>query len=351
VDLVFGTHAVWRFPELLYEKLTNSKRIFDVSADEAGKIAEGLPTHRDREGAKAWLSIMYGCNNFCSYCVVPYVRGRERSRDISMIEKDFVGLIEAGYKDITLLGQNVNSYGKDVEGSPDFSDLLYRLNAIDGDFKIRFMTSHPKDASEKLINAIAECEKVSKHLHVPFQAGSNRILKQMNRGYTKEKYLSLIAYAKEKIPNLVLTSDVIVGFPGETEEDFLETLDLIQKVRFHALFTFLYSKRPGTKAADMEDNVSKEEKQKRFDRLLLIQNQISKQLHNEYVGKTMRVLIDAFSEDNQFALEGRTDGGRLVHLNGDRSLIGTYQDIKIERSSTWALFGTIDDKQKKPEAL
>ena len=351
VDLVFGTHAVWRFPELLYEKLTSAKRVFDALSDEEGAIAEGMPTSRDRTGAKAWLSIMYGCNNFCSYCVVPYVRGRERSRDAVRIEAEFRELIKDGYKDITLLGQNVNSYGKDMQEGIDFADLLYRLNAQSGDFAIRFMTSHPKDANEKLLSAIAQCDKVAKQLHLPFQAGSDRILKLMNRGYTKEQYLSLISLAKEKIPNLVLTSDVIVGFPGETEEDFLETLDLVRQVRFHALFTFLYSRRPGTKAADMPDDVTKEEKQQRFDRLLSLQNKISKELHEEYVGKTMRVLIDAKSEDANYSLSGRTDGGRLVHVDGDLGLIGTYADVKIERCSTWALFGVTLDKKDKSEAL
>ncbi len=342
VDLVFGTHAVWRFPELLYEKLQNSRtRVFDACAEEEGAIAEGLPVHRDRTGAKAWLSIMYGCNNFCSYCIVPYVRGRERSREAFRIEDEFRGLLEEGYKDITLLGQNVNSYGKDLKGGDDFADLLRRLNGFDGEYKIRFMTSHPKDLNDKLIDAIAGCDKVSKHLHLPFQAGSDRVLRLMNRGYGKEQYLDLVRRAREKIPSLVLTSDVIVGFPGETEEDFCQTLDLIERVRFHALFTFLYSKRPGTKAAEMPDDVSKEEKQRRFDRLLQIQNGISKELHELYVGKTMRVLIDGKSEDVRYTLTARTDGGRLTHLDGGESLIGSYADVKIERNSTWALFGAM----------
>ncbi|MDP4108770.1 MAG: tRNA (N6-isopentenyl adenosine(37)-C2)-methylthiotransferase MiaB [Bacillota bacterium] len=342
VDLVFGTHAVWRFPELLYKKLSGGGRVFDaVNAEERGMIAEGLPIHRDERGRKAWLSIMYGCNNFCSYCIVPYVRGRERSRAFSRIMDEFRGLVNEGYKDITLLGQNVNSYGKDTGEGIDFADLLYRLNEVEGDFLIRFMTSHPKDASPKLFSAIADCCKVAKQLHLPFQSGSSRVLKSMNRGYDKESYIALAELAKKTVPGIVLTSDVIVGFPGETEEDFCETLDLIEKVRYHALFTFLYSKRPGTKAAEMEDVVSKEEKQRRFDRLLKIQNEISKELHEEYVGKTMRVLIDDRGADSVHTLSARTDGGRLVHLNGSEALIGSYADVKIIKSSNWALFGEL----------
>ncbi len=342
VDLVFGTHSIYRFPELLYRKLSGHRRVFDeLDAEDPGRIVEGLPTHRDRQGGKAWLSIMYGCNNFCTYCIVPYVRGRERSRTFAEIEKEFDMLLQSGYKDITLLGQNVNSYGKDLDEKMDFADLLGKLAEKDGDFRLRFMTSHPKDATEKLFRTMAEHEKISHHLHLPFQSGSDKVLRDMNRRYTKEHYLDLVRMARELMPDIALTSDVIVGFPTETEEDFNETLDLIEKARFHALFTFLYSKRPGTPAAKMENVATKEERQRRFEKLLDVQNRISLELHREYVGKTYRVLIDGENEDPKYDLTARTDTERLVHLNGDLSLIGSFADVKIVRSSTWALFGEL----------
>lgn len=248
VNLLFGTHALWRFPELLYRRLSGEKRVFDTSGDARGSIAEGLPVQREK-GPRAWLSIMYGCNNFCTYCIVPYVRGRERSRCPEDIEKELRELIALGYKDITLLGQNVNSYGKDLESNIDFADLLRRLNNVPGDFLLRFMTSHPKDASRKLFDTMADCAKVAKQLHLPFQSGSDRILQRMNRGYTADRYRALIAYAREKMPDITLSSDIIVGFPGETEEDFQKTLSLVRETGFDMLFTFLYSKRSGTPAA------------------------------------------------------------------------------------------------------
>ena len=243
VNLLFGTHALWRFPSLLYRVLTEKKRVFDIGGED--DIAEGLPVLRAK-GAKAWLSIMYGCNNFCTYCIVPYVRGRERSRRPEEIEKELRELVAAGYKEITLLGQNVNSYGKDLGIDVDFADLLRRLNAVPGDFWLRFMTSHPKDASPKLFSAMAECDKVAKQLHLPFQSGSDEILHRMNRRYTAEHYKSLIADARSKMPDITLSSDIIVGFPGETEENFEDTLKLVQDTRFDLLFTFLYSPRTGT---------------------------------------------------------------------------------------------------------
>ena len=338
VDIVFGTHALWRFPQLLREKLLHSGRVFDISGDEAGEIAEGLPVRRDGK-VKAWLSIMYGCNNFCSYCIVPYVRGRERSRAPEKIEEEFRALVRDGYKDIMLLGQNVNSYGKDLDAGVDFADLLRRLNAVEGEFVIRFMTSHPKDATKKLIDTIAECGKVERHLHLPFQSGSDTVLKRMNRVYTRVQYLSLVAYAKEKIEGLVLTSDVIVGFPDERAEDFEDTMTLVETVGFDALFTFIYSKRSGTPAAEMDDPVTDEEKHARFDRLLKLQNAISERQHAEYVGTTVRVLVDGEGREAG-VLSARTQGGRLVHLKGgDRSLIGTFIDAHITGSNTWALLG------------
>jgi len=336
VDGVFSTHHLWRFPELLHRVLTVGKRTYFVE-DETGSIAEGIPQQRDSK-LKAWVSIMYGCNNFCTYCIVPYVRGRERSRRSADILKECKELIESGVKDITLLGQNVNSYGKDLDEGVDFSDLLSMIAEIPGDFLIRFMTSHPRDAGKKLFDTMAANPKIAKQLHLPFQSGSSRVLKAMNRHYDREKYLEAVAYAKSVMPELVLTSDVIVGFPGETEEEFEETVSLIEQVRYDSLFTFIFSPRTGTPAASMEDPTPKEEKNRRFDRLCEVQNSISEQIHQGYVGKTFRCLIDG--RDKEY-LTARTEGGRLVRLMGDESLIGTFQMITITGSNTWSLTGEL----------
>ncbi len=339
VDLVFGPHALWRFPEFLLRILRRRGRIFET-ADDPGAIAEGIPVVR-QSGVKAWVSVMYGCNNFCSYCIVPYVRGRERSRDPEVILEEVRQLAAEGYKEINLLGQNVNSYGKDLGEKMDFADLLRAINDIPGDFLIRFMTSHPKDASEKLFDAMAQCEKVAPALHLPFQAGSDRVLKAMNRGYTYNSYVNLVNQLRARIPHIVLTSDVIVGFPGETTEEFEETLRLVEEVRYDALFTFIYSPRTGTPAAAMEDPMSKEEKMANFQRLVDAQNAISAEKHQAYVGKTLRCLVDGAGEDPRNNLSARTPGGRLVHLSGDPSLIGNYVNLKITSATTWALFGEL----------
>ncbi len=338
VDLVFGPHVVWRFPEYLERLLKKRKRIFDTT-DDGGAIAEGLPVLRDGN-VKAWLSIMYGCNNFCSYCIVPYVRGRERSRRPEDVIREARELVEAGYKDITLLGQNVNSYGKDLPDGVDFADIIRMVNDIPGEFLIRFMTSHPKDAGERLFAAMAECGKAARHIHLPFQAGSDRILAAMNRRYTKADYLEKVRLARSYMPDVVLTSDVIVGFPGETEEDFMETMDVLEQVRFDALFTFIYSKRPGTPAAELADDTPREVKQERFERLLDLQNRISGEKHAEYVGRTVRVLVDAESADERADMLGRTNGGRLVHITG-KAAIGSFADVEIKDSNTWALYGRL----------
>ena len=284
---------------------------------------------------------MYGCNNFCSYCIVPYVRGRERSREPDVILREIQELAEQGYKDITLLGQNVNSYGKDLEGDWDFPRLLEEAAAIPGDFLLRFMTSHPKDATEKLFDVMARCEKVAPVIHLPFQSGNTRVLTAMNRRYTREQYLDKVGALRERIPNVVLTSDVIVGFPGETTPEFEDTLSLIEEVRFDALFTFIYSPRKGTPAAEMPDPMSKEEKSASFDRLVETQNRISLEKHRAYIGTVQRCLIDGAGEDPRNNLTARTAGNRLVHLSGDPALIGQYADIRITDCSTWALFGEL----------
>ena len=337
VDLVFGPQALWKFPELLYQVYTRRGRVFSVE-NEHGSIAEGMPVVREGR-TRAWVSIMYGCNNFCSYCIVPYVRGRERSRDPEQIIAEVRQLAAEGYKEITLLGQNVNSYGKDLGTGYDFADLLAALDEIPGDYLIRFMSSQPKDASFKLFDTMARCSHVAKQLHLPVQSGSDRVLRAMNRPYDKARYLELITYARKVMPELVLTSDVIIGFPGETEAEAMETVALVEQVRFDALFTFIFSPRPGTPAAKLDDPVPRAEKQVWFDRLCDAQNKISEEIHAQYVGRTLRCLIDGQSDDSRWPLTARTAGGRLVHLVGDRASIGTYRDVKITDSNTWALFG------------
>ena len=335
VDLVFGPQALWRFPELLYRVYEQRRRVFSVE-EEDGSIAEGIPVVRER-GVKAWVSVMYGCNNFCSYCIVPYVRGRERSRHPEAVVAEVRELVASGYKDITLLGQNVNSYnGGD---GYDFADLLAEIDQIPGDYRIRFMSSHPKDATHKLFDTMARCTHVAKQLHLPVQSGSDRVLREMNRRYTRAQYLELVNYARSVMPGLVITSDIIIGFPGETEEEAMETVSLVDEVGYDALFTFIYSPRPGTKAAQMPDPVSRAEKQKWFDKLLEVQNARSAALHAAYVGKTVRVLCDGESDDADYPIAARTDGNRLVRLKGDASLIGRFVDVRITKSNTWALYG------------
>lgn len=273
VSLIFGTHVLHRLPELLSKVLCSGKRVFCID-DSDGVIAEGMPNSRD-SGENAWLPIMYGCNNFCTYCIVPYVRGRERSRDIKTVLFEANQLINQGYKKLTLLGQNVNSYGKDSETGVDFSELLKRIDAIEGDFTFDFMTSHPRDCSERLIDTLASSKHFCGHLHLPVQSGNNRILKEMNRHYTRERYLELVHYAKEKMPDIDLTTDIIVGFPGETYEEFLDTVSLVKEVEYGSMFTFIFSPRNGTRAASMPDPVPKAEKSRWFSELLKVQEEIA----------------------------------------------------------------------------
>ena len=337
VDLVFGPQVLWRFPEFVHTLLTGRGRVFQTP-DLPGSIAEGIPVVR-QDRVKAWVSIMYGCNNFCSYCIVPYVRGRERSRRPEDILREVEELVGEGYKDITLLGQNVNSYGKDLDSPCDFAALLERVNAIPGDFLIRFMTSHPKDATQRLFETMARCEKVAPVLHLPFQAGNNRILKVMNRKHTIEAYLDKIRALRALIPDIVLTSDVIVGFPGETTPEFEDTLKVLEEVRFDALFTFIYSPRKGTPAAEMDDPMSRAEKLANFNRLVALQDAISEEKHAAYIGKTLRCLVDGESGDSRYPLAARTPGNRLVRLAGDPSAIGQFVPVKITAANKWSLFG------------
>lgn len=338
VGLVFGTHCLHEFPKMLYNSLLTGKRQFIRNNDDL-LVHEGMPKLRDGQ-FKGWLPIMYGCDNFCSYCIVPYVRGRERSRKSEDILKEARELIGSGYKDITLLGQNVNSYGKGLDEDITFAQLLKKIDAIDGDYVLRFMTSHPKDCTKELIDTIAESRHISTHLHLPFQSGSNRILKQMNRRYTREKYLEIVNYAKEKIPNVSLTSDIIVGFPGETEEDFQDTLSLIEEVGFTSLFTFIYSKRVGTPAAKMEDPTTDEEKSDRFQRLLKLQEKIAAQRCAEMVGTTQRVLFEEKTKKDGI-LGARTSGNIVVEVPADEKLIGNFGEVEITEAGNWILKGKI----------
>ncbi len=336
VDGIFSPHHLWQLPEHLYRVLIRHKKAWAVE-DSNGAIAEGLPVVRTN-ALKAWVSVMYGCNNFCSYCIVPYVRGRERSRLPADILAECRDLIATGYREITLLGQNVNSYGKDLGLGVDFADLLTQIADLPGDFLLRFMTSHPRDASHKLFDTMASRPKIARQFHLPFQSGNDRILKEMNRHYDRAQYLELIDYGRKLMPDIVFTSDVIVGFPGETEEEFEDTVSLIERVRFDALFTFIYSPRPGTPAAKMPDPTPKEEKNRRFDRLLAVQNAISEEKHRAYVGKTVRVLVDGRDGDR---LTARTGGGRLVRFEGDDGLIGKFIDVTVTDATTWSLVGAV----------
>ena len=337
VDLIFGTHALWRMPELLYKAMRDNGVVVDITESD-GAIVEDMPILRDKE-QKAWVSVMYGCNNFCTYCIVPYVRGRERSRDPEDIMAEIRCLVENGTSEISLLGQNVNSYGKDLGLDIDFADLLRMVNDVEGVKRIRFMTSHPKDLTDKLIYTIRDCDKVCKQLHLPFQAGSDKILKQMNRHYTREQYLGIIDKVKKEIPGIALTTDVIVGFPTETNEDFRETMDIINYVRYDSIFSFIYSRREGTPAAKLDFVLSDEEIHKNFDELLRVQNQICKEKNLEYVGRTKTVLVDGASKTDKTLMTGRTDSGKIVNFAGSPDLVGKYIEIEITKAKQWSLEG------------
>lgn len=337
VDIVLGTNMMHKLPEIIYKKLSEGKRVFDLSSAD-GMIAEGIPTLRDGN-SKAWVPVMYGCNNFCSYCIVPYVRGRERSRRSCDIIAEVKELVANGYKEITLLGQNVNSYGKE-NGEINFPQLLCKLNEIDGDFRIRFMTSHPKDATRELIDAIADCEKVCKHLHLPVQSGSDRILKAMNRKYTVSDYLEKIKYARERMPNISFTSDIIVGFPNEQDDDFEGTLELIKNVGYDLLYTFIYSKRPGTPAAEMEDLISDERKSERFRKLLSVQEEIAYKRLFDMNGKIFKVLCEGEGRVLTNSLCGRADNNIMVEFENNGLIKeGEFVNIKITSSKGYVLIG------------
>ena len=338
VDLVFGVDGIDTLPQLIAQKLQKHKRVL-LDPAQRPVIVENIPIRRESE-FRAWLPIMYGCDNFCTYCIVPYVRGRERSREPAAILAEFRQLVEQGYKEITLLGQNVNSYGKGLEHPIDFADLLNLLCEVPGDYQIRFMTSHPKDASRKLIDTIAAQEHLCKHIHLPVQSGSDRLLKEMNRHYNVAQYMDLIRYAKEKIPGVTFSSDIIVGFPGETEEDFAATLDLIREVGYMQLFTFIYSKRAGTPAAKLPDPTTHAEKAARMDRLLKTQEEFAFAATAAMAGRTVRVLVEAAGR-NEGTVNGRLDNNLVVEFKAPESLIGQWADVHITGSRAALLLGEL----------
>lgn len=342
VDLLFGTHNVHQLPEMIKKILFNNERVFEIWEKE-GEVVEGLPQQRN-EGVSAWVTITYGCNNFCTYCIVPYVRGRERSRKPEDIVEETKRLASEGFKEITLLGQNVNSYGKDFDESYDFADLIKDLDDIEGIERIRYMTSHPRDFTDKLVDVIANSKKVCNHFHLPVQAGSNTVLKKMNRGYTREEYLELVGKIKKSMGHVAITTDLIVGFPGETEEDFQATLDLVSQVKFDSAFTFAYSPRTGTPAAKMEEQVGKKDKSRRLTALIDLQNQISKEINEgSYLGNTFTVLVEGPSKTNPDFLSGRTTTNKLVNFSApsNESLVGQIVKVKIIEAQTWSLLGEV----------
>ncbi|KGF15077.1 (dimethylallyl)adenosine tRNA methylthiotransferase [Peptostreptococcus sp. MV1] len=342
VDLIFGTHNLYKFPELLESTFNRDKILVDVW-DVDGEVVEGLKSNRKFD-IKAFVNIMYGCNNFCTYCIVPYTRGRERSRKPSDIINEIKSLVENGVKEVTLLGQNVNSYGKtlDEDQRITFAQLLRQVNEIDGLERIRFMTSHPKDISDDVIFAMRDCDKVCEFLHLPFQAGSTSLLKKMNRHYTKEDYLAIIEKAKREIPDLAFSTDIMIGFPGETDQDVDDTIDICEEVRYDSAFTFIYSKRRGTPAAKMEDQIPEDIKHQRFERVLEVVNRISAEKNAEYMGKTLEVLVEGASKKNDAVMTGRSRQNKTVNfIGGDVSLIGKLVQVKIREPKSFSLNGEL----------
>lgn len=343
VDLVFGTHALYRLPELLYEVM-QKQRVF-ATENEDGRIAEEISYFRSRPPL-AKIPIMYGCNNFCTYCIVPYVRGRERSRDAEHVLKEVREVAQKGYREVMLLGQNVNSYGNDLESGLSFAALLQAVCRIDGIERVRFMTSHPKDLSDELIAVMASEKKICKQLHLPVQSGSDRVLKAMNRRYTRDQYLSLVKKVRAAMPEIVLTTDIIVGFPGETDADFAETVSLLKEVEYDTIFSFIYSKRNGTPAAKMPDVMDEAQKHRNFEAMLAVQNEISRRKNDAYLGRTETVLVEGLSKNNQETLTGRTEGGKVVNFPGTKEQIGQMVKVKITKTQTWSLFGEMIEEEE-----
>lgn len=338
VDLIFGTHALWRFPELLMQALQHSERILDIGG--SGSIAEGLPVKHDG-GSRAFVSVMYGCNNFCSYCIVPYVRGRERSRAAEDILCEVKSLAESGVREVMLLGQNVNSYGLDRGEKDAFAKLLESVCTVDGIERIRFMSSHPKDISERLLQTMAQQEKICKQLHLPLQSGSDKVLADMNRHYTAARYMKTVEKARELMPDIALTTDIIVGFPTETEEDFKKTEEILSAARFDSIFSFIYSKRTGTRAAKLEPCATEEEINARFRRMLDLQNKISLEQNKRHEGKTELVLVEGPSKNDPDMMTGRNYANKIVNFKGTPDLAGQIIPVKITRAQTWILCGEL----------
>lgn len=337
VDLIFGTHNIYKFAELLTSAMQSDRTVIDIWKD-TDKIVEDLPVER-KYPFKSGVNIMFGCNNFCSYCIVPYVRGRERSRDPKAIIREIERLVADGVVEVMLLGQNVNSYGKNLDEPMTFAELLQEIEKIEGLERIRFMTSHPKDLSDELIEVMRHSKKICKHLHLPVQSGSTEILKKMNRHYTKEQYLELVRKIKEAVPDISLTTDIIVGFPGETEEDFLETMDVVKKVRYDSAFTFIYSKRTGTPAAIMENQISDDVVKNRFDRLLKEVQEISAEVCSVHAGTTQPVLVESMNDHDDSLVTGRLSNNILVHFKGDESLIGKIVDVNLKECKGFYYLG------------
>jgi tRNA-2-methylthio-N6-dimethylallyladenosine synthase len=340
VDIIFGTHNIFKLAELIYERLQAKKMVVDIW-EGTDSIVEELPAER-KYPFKSGVNIMFGCNNFCSYCIVPYVRGRERSRNPQDIIDEIKKLVADGVVEIMLLGQNVNSYGKNLEEPMSFAELLREIGQIEGLERVRFMTSHPKDLSDELIQVMKDCDKVCSHLHLPLQSGSSRILKAMNRKYTKEQFLELVDKIRAAVPDISLTTDIIVGFPGETEEDFLETMDVVKKVKFDSAFTFIYSKRTGTPAAKMEDQISEEVIKDRFDRLLTAVQTISAEVCGRDEHTVQKVLVEEPNDHLEGYLSGRMSNNTLVHFKGEESLIGTIADVYLDESRGFYYMGTLE---------
>ena len=338
VDLIFGTHNIYKFAELIVTRLESQRMVIDIWKD-TDKIVEDLPSER-KFSFKSGVNIMFGCNNFCSYCIVPYVRGRGRSRNPEDIIREIQGLVADGVVEVMLLGQNVNSYGKTLEHPVTFAQLLTEIEKIEGLERIRFMTSHPKDLSDELIEVMKHSKKICKHLHLPVQSGSTEILKKMNRRYTKEQYLELVRKIKEAVPDISLTTDIIVGFPGETEEDFLETMDVVKKVRYDSAFTFIYSKRTGTPAAAMENQVPEDVVKDRFDRLLKEVQSISAEVCSVHEGTTQSVLVEAVNDHDPALVTGRLSNNILVHFPGEKELIGKIVSVRLDACKGFYYIGT-----------
>ena len=344
VDILMGTHNIYRLPEYLRDVLEHRTNVREVEETD-GYIVEGLPISREKKSSSAWVSIMYGCNNFCSYCIVPYVRGRERSRSVDEILSECESLVASGVKEITLLGQNVNSYGKDREELPDFAELLERVSRLPGLMRLRFMTSHPKDISDRVLDVMARQPNICKALHLPVQSGSDRVLSDMNRHYTRGMYLEIIRKAKERMPEITFTTDIIVGFPTETQEDFEDTLSLLEEVRYDMIFSFIYSKREGTPAAKLRSTLSKERIQENFERMLRAQEKISEENSRKLLGTVQTVLVEGVSKNNAERLSARTEGNKPVNFKGDPKWIGEMVKVRIKEVGAWYLTGEIIDEK------